>query len=201
MNENEKFERIPIEVNFTKSPCHLCEFGVDCSGNTVLIPIYAPEYESFLEVEDKVLSYEKSGQRIRVITDIEPPKELVWASAYSEYNILQINLDISRFDNDYDWISQTAYLSNICGLYVVIFIYNVQSTVENLCRVAMLVHRLRNVVHFHINLKFDKNTVESGLCYKFVRSGLKLYTDYKNVLVQVCGMTLDCLGNGGRKSE
>lgn len=196
---NEELDRIPVEVNFTKSPCHLCEFGVDCSGNAALVPIYVSEYESFCEVEEKVLFCEKSGYRTRVITDVELPKELVWASAYSEYNVLQINLDINRFNCDYDWISKTAYLSNICGLYVVIFVYNVKSTVENLCRVAMLIHRLRNVVHFHINLKFNKSDIESGSHYKFV-NGLKLYTDHKNVLVQVCGDNCDCLGGGGKKS-
>lgn len=117
------------------------------------------------------------------------------------------------------------FMSVNCGLYVVLFLYPIIPDLVKTYHIIDVIDMFRNVVHFHVNLKFVefKNAQECGGYINFngipvstknlysyqgiwkcsesymneFMEIVKLYTNPRKISVGVCGEDSNCTGLGG----
>lgn len=216
--------------------CNLCENPCDCSGNKYdndlnsdteyMKVIHVDEsYEDWDCLESQIWSLQDKGVYLRLIIDKEVPKEIIWATSYSEKNVIQINVNMIYFDNHIEWVQRLIYLSGNCGLYTVLFLYPIIPEIVKTYHVVEILDIFRNIVHFHVNLKFSEitnvNESEGYLNFNGIPISTKylvktnngwtcsetylnkfldivnIYAKPRKISVSICGTDNNCIGMGG----
>lgn len=211
-------KRTAILSNMSEySGCLLCN-GLECEGtrNSTLevICVHKGQKYDWQELESQIWKLRDQKKFLRLIIEQDIPKEVLWAASYSEKNILQVNIDISQFKANFNWITRNVFLSSNCGLYVILFIYPIVPGVIKSYQVVEILNIFRNVIQFHTALKFSSNYEESNnpdffieengrtVCNPdFIEEFMEIVNTYavpKKMHITVCGETEDCTGLGGK---
>ena len=123
--------------------CKLCNSLYDCNNKEYVSPnsksssekdrvIYVSEdYTDWEELEQSIWELSTSKVYLRLIIDTEIPDRVLWASSYSEKNILQINLNMLKFEKNLPWVQKLMSMAGNCGLYTLLFLYPIVPTVTN----------------------------------------------------------------------
>ena len=157
--------------------CKLYQLGVDCSG----CEYYDMEdnldnfedYKKFVliradviterELIERIETVERSGKYIRMLTSHEVSQEVIKSLAYSPYNILQFNLDLTKPDND----NGVLYFANKCGIIVSLYLSPVIPTVVKVSQVLSIIDRYNSVVDYFC-IRFFKKYVNCNFLEEFV---------------------------------
>ncbi len=229
-------QRTPISSLLRNFDCPLSYTETDCRGNCFLtMNEEKGKYrhfhvnvgftlEDFDRLETLIWICESDKKLVRLTTDIELPKELLWAVSFNAKNILQINVDMLQFKRNFDWIRRTAHLSNNCGLYNVYCIHSIVPTVVKTYDVLELMDALRNTGYHHFTLKFPQFEIQRkpkdyfnfeghlvpakyvtkvrkdhiwSCTQEFIENFVAILNEYiipRSVSMTVCGTNKDCTG-------
>ena len=221
------FRRKPIYVRTSWDKCKVLSNGFLVCGNpqksnieTMYVPFGFTEWHS---LEQSIWNCHGSHKVLRLITEVELPKNIIWATSYSEKNILQINLNLLRAKHNIDWIDQMMNLADRCGIYVVLHMHPVVPEVIKTCHVIQIIDRVSGKGCFHANINFLSfhkkvaespeyinfngipvkkeylvETIDGWTCSKEFKerflSILKMYTVPKHISISACGDNKDCTG-------
>ena len=157
--------------------CKLYHSCVDCSGceyykvGDDLIDI--EDYKKFVVIPadlvpentlvENIESIEESGKYIRMLTSTEVSQEVIMALAYSPYNILQFNLDLTKVDN----LSELIYFAKKCGLIVSLYLSPVIPTVVKASQVLFNIDHYTSVVDYFC-IRFFKKPIDCDYLEEFV---------------------------------
>lgn len=207
--------------------CGLCESSVQCKGSegNNLEVIYISQEQNWEETIAKIWELHDKGKLLRLVINTEIPKEVLWAASYSEKNIFQVNINMVELDHNIDWIRRLVFMSGNCGLYVVLFLYPIIPDLVKTYHVIDVIDMFRNVVQFHVNLKFGvftevqetegyinfngipvstqylKKSEEEWKCTSLYLKNfldiVNLYAIPRKISVGICGENNDCTGLGG----
>lgn len=160
------FHRKPCCSGVQWAKCRLCSHSEDCAGNKFVSPentesvglyrlIYiASDFDDWDNLEQSIWSLSNQGVLLRLITDKEMPKEIIWAASYSEKNVVQLNLNMMQFKHEITWIEKLMSIANKCGVYCVLCINPIVPGVTRTYHVIDILDRLQKKGYFHVNLKF-----------------------------------------------
>ena len=160
------FPRKPLCCRKVKwEHCKLCSEYNDCSGklyvdiednsSDFMRSVYVSSlFSDWENLENQIWGAHHNGAIVRLITDVDLPKEIVWALSYSEKNILQLNLNMAHLNRNIGWIDSLVSLANRCGLYCVICMHPIIPEVTRTFHVISVLDRLRGYGCFHVSLKF-----------------------------------------------
>lgn len=207
--------------------CNLCNSS-PCKGsskNTLEVMYITQGNNNWDDIINKIWSFHDEGKFLRLIIDTEIPKEVLWAASYSEKNIFQVNINMIELNSNIDWIRKLVFMSGNCGLYVVLFLYPIIPDLVKTYHVIDVIDMFRNVVQFHVNLKFGvftkvqeseeyinfnsipvsikhlKKCEDSWECTpEYLKNFLdivNLYAIPRKISVGICGENTDCTGLGG----
>lgn len=132
------FRREPVPLNFIAFES--CTIGCkDCSGNTYcsvdtsreddnknfrLIRVKEEKTEEeWNEICKQIAFVESQGCFIRMVTDVSIPREVLFVLAYSPFNVVQYNLNLSSSESYLDGIKESLFLADNCGLYIALMLY------------------------------------------------------------------------------
>lgn len=158
-------QRHPVYSRFSWEKCCLCSSNVDCSGrkfsrlsSKVLkscVSVYvSKKFNNWKHLENQLWKLGTQGVPLRLITEVNLPKEVVWAASYSSDNVVQINLNMMEYNNEIKWVDNLMSVLNRCGVYCVLCLNPIVPGVVKTYHVVELLARLRNHGKFHVNLKF-----------------------------------------------
>lgn len=214
-------------VNWSK--CTLCKSSNDCSGNVynqknpvklITVPVGFSDWE---QLETQIWELQHKGYNLRLITDQNMPKEIMWAASFSEKNIVQMNLNLMNMKLELDWVSKLMSLSNRCGVYSVLCLNPIVPGVVRTYHVVDILDRLNGLSHFHTNLKFceipEEIPVYNGIINfngyltsirfmektsqgwkcksEFIQEfteKVQLFSEPRKLSLQVCGNESNCTG-------
>lgn len=160
------FKRMPCftEVDWIK--CKLCKQFEDCSGNSfatfdskesnkvVRVIQVSEDFSDWENLEQKIWELSKQNMIVRLVTDRNLPKEIIWAASYSDKNMIQINLDMMKLDSEISWVDEIMSIANRCGLYCVLCLHPIVPGVVHTYQVLEVINRIMRKGCFHVNLKF-----------------------------------------------
>jgi hypothetical protein len=149
--------------------CRLCNSCKDCSG----CEYYAIE-DNLSEVEDyrkfvvlradeftedelikEIFLIETSGKYIRMLTSKPMSQEVIKSFAYSPYNVIQFNLDLTKPDS----LSDSIYFASKCGLLISLYLSPVIPTVIKASQVLSIIDHHTSVVDYFC-IRFFKKPIE-----------------------------------------
>lgn len=233
------FDRTPCYANpIHCDSCALCVGFEDCSGykyvdtestesEDLYRVIYVDEnYTDWEKLASKIWELADQGVFLRFITDRDVPKEVLWAVSYSEKNILQLNINMLKFEENIRWAQKLVSIAGNCGVYIVLFLHPIIPDLVKSYQVIDILDRFRNTVHFHTTLKFSEilgvresdgylNFNGTPISVKYLERTSKgwrgtteyvkkfmelvnLYAIPRKMSVSICGEIEDCTGLGGR---
>ena len=145
--------------------CRLSHSCVDCSGcgyYTLTDNLSDTEdYKKFVlicadglpEVNliEQLQRVEDSGKYIRMLTSEAVSSEVIKALAYSPYNVIQFNLDLTKVDD----LSSVIYFAKKCGLLISIYLSPVIPTVIKASQVLYIIDHYTSVADYFC-IKFFK---------------------------------------------
>lgn len=161
------FPRKPLCYKRTKwEHCKLCSSYVDCSGKAYariedtadldfMRTIYVSSvFSDWDTLESQIWKAQDDGVFVRLLTDVDLPKEIVWALSYSEKNILQINFNTANLNKNIVWTNSLVALADRCGLYCMICMCPIVPGIVKTYHIISVLDRLRGNGYFHVSLKF-----------------------------------------------
>lgn len=230
------FPRKPCCSGVDWKRCKLCSQFEDCVGNsfipaeiedldtekTRLIRVIN-EFEDWESIEQQLWRLSAQGTIVRLVTDVELPKEIIWAASYSEKNIIQINFDMTQRKKGMKWIDKTMSIANRCGVYCVLCFHPIVPGYTMTYQVIEVIDQCKSHGYFHVNLKFCEitgNVIESDgwlnfnghvIPVKYMEktsdgwectqeykqlflSKIQLFTKPKKLSVSVCSNENECTG-------
>lgn len=233
------FNRTPCFVQpIHCDSCALCHSYKDCSGYKYVDAnssessdfyrvIHVDEtYTDWEELTAKIWELSDQGVYLRFIIDKAVPKEVLWAVSYSERNVLQININMLKFEENVKWAQKLVSIAGNCGMYVVLFLHPIIPDLVKSYQVVDILDRFRNTVYFHTTLKFSEiigvkesdgylnfNGTPVSTKYlertpdgwrgttEYMKKFMELVNSYaipRKMSVSICGEIEDCTGLGGR---
>lgn len=221
--------------------CKLCNSLYDCNNKEYVSlnsksssekyrVIYVSEdYTDWEELEQSIWELSTSKVYLRLIIDTEIPDRVLWASSYSEKNILQINLNMLKFEKNLPWVQKLMSMAGNCGLYTLLFLYPIVPGLVKTYHVIEALDCMKNSGYHHTTLKFcdikgcienegyinfNGEPINTKYLQKVGDSTWKCTPEYLNafldkvniyaiprkISVSICGNTEDCTGLGGNKN-
>lgn len=236
------FRRVAIcssEVKY--ETCRLCDKYTDCLGkryveagsdeenkNVYRIIHVTKDFDDWESLEQHIWEHEAEKTYIRLLIDRAIPQEVLWAASYSAYNILQINVDMTHFSEDIEWIRKLIYMSDNCGMYCLLFLYPIVPGLVKTNHVLDIIDSCRNAgdhltllkfceitncienegyLNFNgepVSIKYLEKTPEGvWVCteeyLRLFLEKLQIYTTQRKQKVVICG-TQECTGLAGEKN-
>lgn len=160
------YQRTPICPKVEYNCCKLCNNCINCNGKQLNV-FYANTNEyDFNTLINDIWECEDTKKNVRLVIDVPIPKEVVWATSFSEKNILQINVNMLDFKtpNSYQWLGETMNIANRCGLFCILLLYPIVPTITRTYEVIRLIDMVRYFGKFHTYLKFleSNNIIHYG---------------------------------------
>lgn len=161
--------------DFTR--CRLLYSCSDCSGceynNLTDRLVDTDDYKKFVliradgvlndELVGRIQRAEEMGRYIRMLVSEPISSEVIKALAYSPYNVIQFNLDLTKTDN----LSGVIYFANKCGLLVSVYLSPVIPTVVKASQVLSIIDR-HSLVADYFCIKFFKKHIDCESLEEFV---------------------------------
>lgn len=215
------FPRQPICSRVNLKNCSLCSGSTDCSGSNGFTVLHVNSgFTDWEALEKTIWDSRSSKSNLKlVVNSVELPRELIWAISYSEKNIIHINLDMTRYKYEIDGVDRMMSVSNRCGAYCVVCLQPIIPTITKIYDVLSVLSRLENKGRFNVNLLFAEavgaipekggwsNLNGSVIPSRWFTKGkttqefkdtflsvLKIYTEPRNININVCYETNDCNG-------
>ena len=157
--------------------CKLYHSCVDCSGcnyyNTDDNFTDDEDYKKFVLVRadgvpentlvENIESIEESGKYIRMLVSKSISQKVIMSLAYSPYNVLQFNLDLTKIGE----LSELMHFAKKCGLLISLYLSPVIPTVVKASQVLSIIDRYAFVVDFFC-VRFFKKPVDCDYLKEFV---------------------------------
>lgn len=160
------FHRTPCCSQLECVSCRLCNQTEDCDGNR-FVDVFSDEPSSVIRklyIKDSLVDWDSvmaqittesnSGSPMRLITDRKIPQRVLWKFSYSDKNVIQINLDMTKFPSNISWVEQIMITANKCGIYVVLCMYPIVPQVIKTYQVLEIIDRFKWCGHFTASIKF-----------------------------------------------
>ena len=229
------FHRKPLCSEIEWDKCKLCSQLEDCSGNSYVSVDDSPQlemakiirvssdFEDWKNLEQQIWQLGAQGEVLRLVTDTSLPKEIIWATSYSDKNIIQANINMLSTKTEIPWIDKLMSIANRCGVYCVLCLHPIVPGIVRTYHVIDIIDRIMRKGQFHITLKFCEihgtiiehngwlnfnghplstrymeKTNDGWVCsdeyiQKFLKK-LELFLVTKKLSVTVCSDNIDCTG-------
>lgn len=201
--------RSPLGATANFNTCNLCYGKKSCCKDFGVkhdVLYVNSNFDDWSNLEIKIWACRSKGHYVRLVVDKNIPSSILWASAYDQNNILQINIDL--FSNLEPWIPNLAYAADRCGLYFVLMVYPIIPGITKISSIIQRIDPIRAIPHCLIMLKFAEflskdspstalikskinHMLDNGNCtpeYKLhVHDTIQRYAVPQNLIVEVCG--------------
>ena len=217
--------------------CQLCSKFQDCAGKLYVDKnsiepkeyyrvIHVPsDFEDWETLESEIWELNDQQVYLRLVIDRNVPDRILWATSYSERNVLQINVNMMYLDENFLWIQKLMAMAGNCGLYSLLFLYPIVPELVKTYHVIEVLDCFRNAGYHHTTLKFCEfsnceeidgyinfNGIPVSTRYlERIETGWKCTSEYltlflnkvnlyaipRKISVTICGRTDDCTGLGG----
>ena len=156
--------------------CRLSHSCTDCSGCEYYMPtdsLVDSDYKKFVLIRadglletdliESIQHIEESGKYIRMLVSESVSSEVIKAVAYSPYNIIQFNIDLTKTDD----LSSVIYFASKCGLLISIYLSPVIPTVIKASQVLSIIDHYTSVADYFC-IKFFKKHADCVCLEEFV---------------------------------
>lgn len=169
-----RVRRRPFHDTVHFQSCNLCYGKLNCCPHisSCCIPIIVDKNYVYWAKLLKVLQHHQSNNEIvRLITERSLPNEIIWATAYSELNVFQANVNILQDWKNIKWAVSLAHKAERCGVECTIMIYPILPLMVKTYQVLQLLDAINTCKHCKIMIRFGE----------FINYGLPIQSGFFNL--------------------
>ena len=115
--------------------------------------------------------HRRQGNVVRLITERFLPDEVIWVAAYSEMNVLQVNINVLQNWESIKWGIKMVHKAERCGIECVCMIYPVIPSHVKTYQVLQLIDAISDCMHCKVMIRFGD----------FKNPGLSVYSGFINL--------------------
>lgn len=119
------------------------------------IVVIPSTYRSWEELLNMIHKFSVNTTILKIVTERDLPKEVVWAVSYSEKNVIQVNINMLKYAEELDWIDRLMVLMNKCGMYCVLNLSHVVPGMVFTYNVIEILDRIYRRCMFHTQIVFE----------------------------------------------